>query len=186
MEPCAELPVCISTLMPSAMHGQGEHLSWKAGMLRAGGSSVLTWQNKEKLTQSAAQLMHVDGLTRENVASHLQKYRLQLKKENKLDDEGNLISGAGRDSGEPASSFSHDEEPGVRCSPILPRISRNCWNACHSQGCAQSPVFSRVLHEGAWKDGRSELLTPLWCASRRLLPVRSKKVHPGLVQCMIS
>ena len=27
------------------------------------------------------QLMNVDGLTRENVASHLQKYRLQLRKE---------------------------------------------------------------------------------------------------------
>lgn len=36
--------------------------------------------------------MHVEGLTRENVASHLQKFRLQLKKENKLDDEGNLIN----------------------------------------------------------------------------------------------
>lgn len=27
------------------------------------------------------QLMNVDGLTRENVASHLQKYRLQLRKD---------------------------------------------------------------------------------------------------------
>ncbi len=99
----------------------------------------------------AAQLMHVDGLTRENVASHLQKYRLQLKKENKLDDEGNLISGAGRDSGEPASFLSHDEEPGVRRSHIMQEFPL-CWNTCHSRGCAQSPVFSRVLHEGAWKD----------------------------------
>lgn len=38
------------------------------------------------------QMMNVEGLTRENVASHLQKFRLQLKRENKLDDEGNLIS----------------------------------------------------------------------------------------------
>ena len=33
------------------------------------------------MTQTAVQLMNVDGLTRENVASHLQKYRLQLRKE---------------------------------------------------------------------------------------------------------
>ncbi len=38
------------------------------------------------------QMMNVEGLTRENVASHLQKFRLQLKRENKLDDEGNLLS----------------------------------------------------------------------------------------------
>lgn len=30
---------------------------------------------------SLVQKMNVDGLTRENVASHLQKYRLQLKRE---------------------------------------------------------------------------------------------------------
>ena len=34
--------------------------------------------------------MNVEGLTRENVASHLQKYRLQLKKDHRLDDDGNL------------------------------------------------------------------------------------------------
>ena len=38
----------------------------------------------------AAQLMSVEGLTRENVASHLQKYRLQLKKDHRLDEDGNL------------------------------------------------------------------------------------------------
>lgn len=32
------------------------------------------------------ELMDVEGLTRENVASHLQKYRLYLKKTSKLDD----------------------------------------------------------------------------------------------------
>ena len=37
-----------------------------------------------------AQLMSVEGLTRENVASHLQKYRLQLKKDHRLDEDGNL------------------------------------------------------------------------------------------------
>ena len=42
--------------------------------------------------QPGMQMMNVEGLTRENVASHLQKFRLQLKRENRLDDEGNLIS----------------------------------------------------------------------------------------------
>lgn len=33
------------------------------------------------ISKSGMQLMNVEGLTRENVASHLQKYRLQLRKE---------------------------------------------------------------------------------------------------------
>lgn len=40
------------------------------------------------------QLMGVEGLTRENVASHLQKYRLQLRKEGKDAPDGLLPNGA--------------------------------------------------------------------------------------------
>ena len=38
------------------------------------------------------QIMNVEGLTRDNVRSHLQSFRLQLKRENRLDGDGNLIS----------------------------------------------------------------------------------------------
>ena len=52
-------------------------------------------------TFRSMQLMNVDGLTRENVASHLQKYRLQLRKEeegkgeelDKEDDGEDLVTG---------------------------------------------------------------------------------------------
>ena len=37
-------------------------------------------------------MMNVEGVTRDNVASHLQKFRLQLKCKNQLDDDGNLTS----------------------------------------------------------------------------------------------
>ena len=35
---------------------------------------------KNAVPKTILQLMNVDGMTRENVASHLQKYRLYLKK----------------------------------------------------------------------------------------------------------
>ncbi|CAN1130637.1 Transcription factor MYBC1 [Linum perenne] len=41
------------------------------------------------------QLMSVDGLTRENVASHLQKYRLYLKRMQGLSSSGGGVNGAG-------------------------------------------------------------------------------------------
>ena len=47
--------------------------------------------------------MSVEGLTRENVASHLQKYRLQLKKDHRLDDEGNLAEHQARPVSAPAT-----------------------------------------------------------------------------------
>ena len=45
------------------------------------------------------QLMGVEGLTRENVASHLQKFRLQQKRDNRLDAEGNLLAPPSRPEG---------------------------------------------------------------------------------------
>lgn len=43
---------------------------------------------KNAVPKTIMQLMNVDGLTRENVASHLQKYRLYLKRMQGLSDEG--------------------------------------------------------------------------------------------------
>ncbi|CAN1217691.1 Transcription factor MYBC1 [Linum perenne] len=45
------------------------------------------------------QLMSVDGLTRENVASHLQKYRLYLKRMQGLSSSGGGVNGAGGGTG---------------------------------------------------------------------------------------
>ena len=38
------------------------------------------------------QIMNVEGLTRDNVKNHLHTFRRQLKRENRLDGDGNLIS----------------------------------------------------------------------------------------------
>ncbi|KAG9145424.1 hypothetical protein Leryth_021345 [Lithospermum erythrorhizon] len=43
---------------------------------------------KNAVPKTIMQLMNVEGLTRENVASHLQKYRLYLKRMQGLSDEG--------------------------------------------------------------------------------------------------
>ncbi|CAN4109329.1 unnamed protein product [Withania somnifera] len=51
---------------------------------------------KNAVPKTIMQLMSVDGLTRENVASHLQKYRLYLKRMQGLSNSGN-VSGAGVD-----------------------------------------------------------------------------------------
>jgi hypothetical protein len=70
------------------------------------------------------QMMNVEGLTRENVASHLQKFRLQLKRENRLDEEGNLISplkgsklaGSEEDARGSATSADRDDGAGAKGS----------------------------------------------------------------------
>ncbi|WMV52928.1 hypothetical protein MTR67_046313 [Solanum verrucosum] len=51
---------------------------------------------KNAVPKTIMQLMSVDGLTRENVASHLQKYRLYLKRMQGLSNSGS-VSGAGVD-----------------------------------------------------------------------------------------
>lgn len=63
---------------------------------------------KNAVPKSIMQLMSVDGLTRENVASHLQKYRLYLKRMQSMNSNGSGgIGGGGGDlvatSGDPAT-----------------------------------------------------------------------------------
>ncbi|CAN1837275.1 Transcription factor MYBC1, partial [Linum perenne] len=50
---------------------------------------------KNAVPKTIMQLMSVDGLTRENVASHLQKYRLYLKRMQGLSSSGGGVNGAG-------------------------------------------------------------------------------------------
>ncbi|GAB4860119.1 PHO85 cyclin-1 [Ancistrocladus abbreviatus] len=50
---------------------------------------------KNAVPKTIMQLMNVEGLTRENVASHLQKYRLYLKRMQGLPSEGGSSSSAG-------------------------------------------------------------------------------------------
>ncbi len=57
---------------------------------------------KSAVPKTIMQLMNVEGLTRENVASHLQKYRLYLKR---------LQSSSGAGVGE-AAAFAEGEEGG--------------------------------------------------------------------------
>ncbi|CAL8471032.1 g10574 [Coccomyxa elongata] len=111
-------------------------LVWTAKLHQCFVDAVEQLGLKNAVPKTIMQLMHVEGLTRENVASHLQKYRLQLKKENKLDDEGNLIggtggrdSGAARDSGEPASSNSQEAPQGGKVLVGTPLAARDTEGA---------------------------------------------------------
>ncbi|CAN1753439.1 Transcription factor MYBC1 [Linum perenne] len=54
---------------------------------------------KNAVPKTIMQLMSVDGLTRENVASHLQKYRLYLKRMQGLSSSGGGVNGAGGGTG---------------------------------------------------------------------------------------
>lgn len=65
---------------------------------------------KNAVPKTIMQLMSVDGLTRENVASHLQKYRLYLKRMQ------GLSSGSGAAAGDPATDHL------FASSPVPPHI----------------------------------------------------------------
>ncbi len=76
--------------------------------------------------------MNVEGLTRENVASHLQKYRLQLKKDHRLDDDGNLAEHPAR----PRSAAAPPQRRGAPRRPLIVGAGRPagaerlaCWPA---------------------------------------------------------
>ena len=72
--------------------------------------------------------MSVDGLTRENVASHLQKYRLQLRRSGEDEPVGPLNSSACPTSrGEGAQSLEAQSPPVVRITPAVepPPVGRS-------------------------------------------------------------
>lgn len=55
-------------------------LVWTPQLHKRFVSAVTYLGPKQAVPKTVMQLMNVEGLTRENVASHLQKYRLYLKK----------------------------------------------------------------------------------------------------------
>ncbi|CAN0890638.1 Transcription factor MYBC1 [Linum grandiflorum] len=66
---------------------------------------------KNAVPKTIMQLMSVDGLTRENVASHLQKYRLYLKRMQGLSSSGAGINGGGSGGGATDHLFASSPVP---------------------------------------------------------------------------
>ncbi|CAN1753437.1 Transcription factor MYBC1 [Linum perenne] len=66
---------------------------------------------KNAVPKTIMQLMSVDGLTRENVASHLQKYRLYLKRMQGLSSSGGGVNGAGGGTGDAATDHLFASQP---------------------------------------------------------------------------
>lgn len=77
-----------------ARQAKRPRLVWTPALHRRFVDAVNSLGMKVAVPKTIMQLMNIDGLTRENVASHLQKYRLQLKK-------GNNGSMAGDDQASP-------------------------------------------------------------------------------------
>lgn len=76
-----------SPLMSSkkiSQKGRKTRLSWNAQLHRRFVEAVVTLGLKSAVPRGILDLMNVNGLTRENVASHLQKYRIQVKEQYKL------------------------------------------------------------------------------------------------------
>ena len=99
-------------------------------------------------------MMNVEGLTRENVASHLQKFRLQLKRENRLDEEGNLISplkgsklgGSDEDAHGSATSADRDDDAGAKGStPSSHPVGVSAISSSSTGGSANKWQFLLML-----------------------------------------
>ncbi|CAN0890646.1 Transcription factor MYBC1 [Linum grandiflorum] len=99
---------------------------------------------KNAVPKTIMQLMSVDGLTRENVASHLQKYRLYLKRMQGLSSSGAGINGGGSGGGGLSSS------------------STSGVDAATDHLFASSPVPAHFLHPaaGAGRPPNSEHFLP--------------------------
>ncbi|KAK4784243.1 hypothetical protein SAY86_018611 [Trapa natans] len=77
---------------------------------------------KNAVPKTIMQLMSVDGLTRENVASHLQKYRLYLKRVQGLSTGGCGANGGGAGAGDPVTDhlFASSPVPPHFLHPVRP------------------------------------------------------------------
>ncbi|GMH18672.1 hypothetical protein Nepgr_020513 [Nepenthes gracilis] len=95
---------------------------------------------KNAVPKTIMQLMSVDGLTRENVASHLQKYRLYLKRMQSLNNGGGASAGGGlASSGDPATDHL------FASSPIPPHFLHQAGGRSNSEPFA--PYMAGVHHQ---------------------------------------
>ncbi|KAM7505209.1 hypothetical protein LguiB_004113 [Lonicera macranthoides] len=115
---------------------------------------------KNAVPKTIMQLMSVDGLTRENVASHLQKYRLYLKRMQGISSGG---GGGGGGGGDPATDhlfasspvpahFLHSGRPNSEhFMPFVPPA------ALHHHQMAVQPQYRHMGHFGSPPNGQFEV-----------------------------
>lgn len=88
MHPHQNTTVAMSNEEQSARTLKKPRLVWTPQLHKRFVDAVAHLGIKSAVPKTIMQLMNVDGLTRENVASHLQKYRLYLKRMQGLSNEG--------------------------------------------------------------------------------------------------
>lgn len=88
MDPLQGTAVAMSSEDQSARTLKKPRLVWTPQLHKRFVDAVAQLGIKHAVPKTIMQLMNVDGLTRENVASHLQKYRLYLKRMQGLSNEG--------------------------------------------------------------------------------------------------
>ncbi|PSS01725.1 Transcription factor like [Actinidia chinensis var. chinensis] len=121
---------------------------------------------KNAVPKTIMQLMSVDGLTRENVASHLQKYRLYLKRMQGLSAGG---GGGGASGGDPATDHlfasspvpAHFLHPGRPSSdhflPFVPVAAHHHHQMAAAAAVAgHQPQYRQMGHFGSQSNGHFE------------------------------
>ncbi|KAI7990790.1 Transcription factor MYBC1 [Camellia lanceoleosa] len=128
---------------------------------------------KNAVPKTIMQLMSVDGLTRENVASHLQKYRLYLKRMQGLSSGGGGAGGGLTGGGDPATDHlfasspvpAHFLHPGrANSDNFLPFVPVAALQQHHHQMAAAAAVghqqlqtqYRQIGHFGSQPNGQFE------------------------------